>query len=91
IVCLSGILVFIIQADINDAFIGMKDKRMPLAIIYTIVGLFEIIVSIAENVMVKSSIQLYTMISGIFFFAMGIEMLIKARIDKKEAMADEES
>ena len=91
IVCLSGILVFIIQADINDALIGMKDKRMPLAIIYTIVGLFEIIVAIAEIVMVNSSIQLYTMISGIFFFAMGIEMLIKARIDKKEAMADEES
>lgn len=91
IVCLSGILVFIMQADLNDAFIGMKDKRMPLAIIYTVVGLIEIGVSIAENVMARSNIQLYTMISGIFFLAMGIEMLIKARLDKKEAMADEES
>ena len=91
IVCLSGILVFIMQADLNDAFIGMKEKRMPLAIIYTVVGLIEIGVSIAENVMARSSIQLYTMISGIFFLAMGIEMLIKARLDKKEAMADEES
>ena len=90
IVCLTGILVFIVQADINDAFIGMKEKRMPLAIIYTVVGLIEIIVSILENI-IENSIQLYTMISGIFFLAMGIEMIIKGLIDKKEAMADEES
>ncbi|MBP5654405.1 MAG: hypothetical protein J6X33_02710 [Clostridiales bacterium] len=91
IVCLSGILVFIMQADLNDAFVGMKEKRMPLAIIYTVVGLIEILVSIVECVMAKSNVQLYTMISGIFFLAMGIEMIVKAILDKKEAMADEES
>ncbi|MCR4669607.1 MAG: hypothetical protein K5643_00295 [Saccharofermentans sp.] len=91
IIGLTGILAFIIQADLNDAFVGMKDKRMPLAIIYTVVGSLEIIISIIESVMVKSNVQLYTMISGIFFFAMGIEMIVKTILDKKEAMADEES
>lgn len=95
IVCLTGVLTFLINADINDAFIGMRGKRRPLAIIYTIVGVIELLMSgfynLIFNVGVGHELSVVTFISGLYFTLLGIEMIIHGIIEKKEAKEDEES
>lgn len=95
IVSLTGILTFLINADINDAFIGMRGKRAPLAIVYTIVGVMELLMSgfygLIFNVGVGHELSVVTFISGLYFTLLGIEMIIHGIIEKKEAKEDEES
>ena len=95
IVSLTGVLTFLINADINDAFIGMRGKRAPLAIVYTIVGVMELLMSgfygLIFNVGVGHELSVVTFISGLYFTLLGIEMIIHGIIEKKEAKEDEES
>ncbi|MCR5059973.1 MAG: hypothetical protein K6A80_02960 [Saccharofermentans sp.] len=95
IICLTGAITFLINADITDAFFGMKAKRFPLAIIYTIVGVMELMMSGIYNLIFKvgagHELSVVSLVTGIYFFAVGIEMIIKGLIDRKEAKADEES
>lgn len=95
IVCLTGVLTFLINADVNDAFIGLRGKRRPLAIIYTIVGIIELLMSGFYNLIFKVGVghelSVVTFISGLYFTLLGIEMIVHGIIEKKEAKEDEES
>ena len=95
IVCLTGVLTFLINADVNDAFIGLRGKRRPLAIIYTIVGVIELLMSGFYNLIFKVGVghelSVVTFISGLYFTLLGIEMIVHGIIEKKEAKEDEES
>ena len=95
IICLTGAFVFLINADITDAFFGMKSRRFPLAIIYTIVGIMNLMMSgfygLIFNVGTGHELSVVSLITGIYFTLVGIEMIVKGIIEKKEAKEDEES
>lgn len=95
IVCLTGVLTFLINADINDAFIGLRGKRFPLALVYTIVGVIELLMSGFYNLIFKVGVghelSVVTFITGLYFTLLGIEMIVHGIIEKKEAKEDEES
>ena len=95
IVCLTGVLTFLINADINDAFIGFRGKRFPLALVYTIVGVMELLMSGFYNLIFKvgfgHELSIVTFITGLYFTLLGIEMIVHGIIEKKEAKEDEES
>ena len=95
LICLTGAFVFLINADITDAFFGMKGKRFPLAIIYTIVGFMNLMMSgiygLIFNVGTGHELSVVSLISGVYFTLVGIEMIVKGIIEKKEAKEDEES
>ena len=95
IICLTGAFTFLINADMTDAFIGMKGKRFPLAIIYTVVGLMELLMSgfysLIFNVGFGHELSVVTFVSGLFFTGMGIFMIFKGIRERKEAKEDEES
>ena len=95
IICLTGAFTFLINADLNDAFIGMKGRRLPFAIIYTIVGLMQLLMSGFFKLIFKvgfgSELGIVAFVAGIYFTAVGIFMIIKAICEKKEAKEDEES
>lgn len=95
IVCLTGILTFLINADLNDAFIGLRGKRFPLAIVYTIVGVVELMMSGFYNLIFRfgtvRELAVAAFVSGIYFTLLGIEMIVHGIIEKKEAKEDEES
>ena len=95
IICLTGAFVFLINADITDAFFGMKGKRFPLAIVYTIVGVMNLMMSGFYNLIFSigtgHELSVVSLVSGVYFTGVGIEMIIKGIIEKKEAKEDEES
>lgn len=95
IVCLTGVLTFLIIADLNDAFIGLRGKRFPLALVYTIVGVMELLMSGFYNLIFKvgagHELSVVTFISGLYFTVLGVEMIVHGIIEKKEAKEDEES
>ena len=89
IITMTGLFSFMLLADIHDAFIGYKTKRKPLTILYIAIGIFDILISgILPG---GKPFDIVMFVCGICFLILGIEMIIKGLIDKKEAMADEES
>ncbi|MBO4637813.1 MAG: hypothetical protein J5685_11780 [Clostridiales bacterium] len=95
IITLTGVFTFLMHADANDAFIGMKGKRKPLSIVYTVVGIVELLMfgfySMVFGAGFMDEAKVLTLITGLFFTLTGIEMIIKGIREKQEEKEDEES
>ena len=92
---MTGVGTFIIIADMQDAYLGMKEKRKVSAICFGAVGVFIVLTVLsgisrnpnADNVVIMLSL-------GITWIAGSVEMFIKMVCDKraeKMETADEES
>ena len=92
-VTMIGVATFSIIADINDAYIGIKGKRFPLAIVFTLVGLMNLLMSgfykLVFDMGTGSELKVSSFVTGICLFVMGIEMIIKGISEKRQAKAEE--
>ena len=85
---------FAIFADKNDAYLGLRGSRRPLAILFGIAGLLNLVVPAIDfinDIRNNSDTVYFSIICGICVLAVSIEMFIKMAREKKEALADEES
>ena len=91
----TSLYTFLISSDINGAFISYKGKRTPLAVIYLVTGficlLFSGCLPIVLPKYFSNDFNISIFILSILVLTLGIEMIIKGIIEKKEALADEES
>ena len=95
IISFTGLFTFLISSDINDAFISYKSKRIPLAIIYLVTGLICLVFSGALPFRLpeyfSNEFNLSTFVISILALILGVELIIKGILEKREALADEES
>ena len=94
IIAFTALYTFLISADINDAFISYKENRKSLTIIYLAVGVICLLLSGVFPIRIPDFIDEFkvaTFVIGILALTLGIEMIIKGNLEKKEALADEES
>jgi len=95
IISFTGLFTFLISSDINDAFINYKSKRTLLAIIYLITGLVCLVFSGTLPIRLpeyfSNEFNLSTLIISVLALILGIELIFKGILEKKEALADEES
>ena len=95
IISFTGLFTFLISSDFNDAFISYKSKRIPLAIIYLVTGLICLVFSGALPFRLpeyfSNDFRLSTFVISILALVLSVEIIIKGIIEKKEALADEES
>ena len=95
VIAFSALYTFLLSADLNDAFISYKDKRVPLTVIYLVTGIICLVLSGALPVRLPKyfggEFKFSSFAIAVFVLALGIEMIIKGILEKKEAMADEES
>lgn len=89
VITMTGLFSFMFLSDIHGAFVGLRGKRTPLTILYIAVGIFQLLAS--GIIPGGKPFDIVLFVIGICFLTLGIEMVIKTMIDKKEAMADEES
>ena len=92
---MTGAGTFIILADMQDAYLGMKEKRKVSAICFGAVGVFIVVIvlsRLSRDPGVDNAVPLLTL--GIVWIAVATEMVIKMACDKraeKMETADEES
>ena len=90
-----GFATFVISADVKDAYFGFRKKRLPLAIVFGIVGIISLIVAVigfANGLAGRSKYISVMVVDAVCFIAVSTEMIIKTiRDKKKEALEDEES
>ncbi len=90
---LIGTATFTIISDMNDAYMGIRGKRYPLAIIFLIVGILELLMSGVFGFLFGSigsfNLGFIYLITGICLTTMGIEMIIKGAAEKRELRAEE--
>lgn len=92
---MTGAGTFIILADMQDAYLGMKEKRKVSAICFGAVGVFIVVIvlsRLSRDPGVDNAVPLLTL--GIVWIAVATEMFIKMACDKraeKMETADEES
>lgn len=95
IISFTGLFTFLISSDINDAFISYKNKRTPLAIIYLVTGsiclVFSGVLPFRLPEYFSNDFRLSTFVISVLALVLGVEIIIKGIIEKKEALADEES
>ena len=95
IIAFTALYTFLISSDINGAFISYKEKRKPFTIIYLITGVICFVLSgaipfkLPEPLVNNFSVSTFAI--SILVLTLGIEMIIKGALEKKEALADEES
>ena len=85
---------FAIFADKNDAYLGLRGSRRPLAILFGIAGLLNLVgpaIDFITDIRNNNDTVYFSIICGICVLAVSIEMFIKMAREKKEALADEES
>lgn len=92
---MTGVGTFIILADMQDAYLGMKEKRKVSAISFGAVGVFILLTVLSGVHRNPYADNVVTMLSlGITWIAVSTEMFIKMACDKrteKMETADEES
>ena len=92
---MTGAGTFIILADMQDAYLGMKEKRKVSAICFGSVGVFIVVIvlsRLSRDPGVDNAVPLLTL--GIVWIAVATEMFIKMACDRrseKMEMSDEES
>ena len=92
---MTGAGTFIILADMQDAYLGMKEKRKVSAICFGAVGVFIVVIvlsRLSRDTGVDNAVPLLTL--GIVWIAVATEMFIKMACDRrseKMEMSDEES
>ena len=92
---MTGAGTFIILADMQDAYLGMKEKRKVSAICFGAVGVFIVVIvlsRLSRDPGVDNAVPLLTL--GIVWIAVATEMFIKMACDRrseKMEMSDEES
>lgn len=92
---MTGAGTFIILADMQDAYLGMKEKRKVSAICFGAVGVFIVVIvlsRLSRDPGVDNVVPMLTL--GIVWIAVATEMFIKMACDRrseKMEMSDEES
>ena len=92
---MTGVGTFIILADMQDAYLGMKEKRKVSALSFGAVGLFIIVLVASSYRRTPKPDNIVCMLTmGIVWSAIAVEMFIKMACDKraeKMETEDEES
>ena len=92
---MTGAGTFIILADMQDAYLGMKEKRKVSAICFGAVGVFIVVIvlsRLSRDPGIDNAVPMLTL--GIVWMAVATEMFIKMACDRrseKMEMSDEES
>ena len=86
-----GLGTFAILADIQDAYLGMKDKRKGFALFFGATGLFILYTYISKLYRnPEAENDIYMLVVGISLLALSIEMFIKMLCDKRAAKLETE-
>lgn len=95
IICITALFSFFISADVNDAYISYRKARIPLAAVSIFSGLVCLVLSGALPVTLpkyfSNELNITIFVVSILIIIFGIELIVKGALEKKEALADEES
>ncbi len=95
IISLTSVVTFLISSDINDVYISYGKGRVPVAAVFLTGGLICLVLSGALPFNLpkpfSSEFNIVTFVLSVLFFITGTELIVKGALEKKEALADEES
>ena len=95
IIAFIGIATFAITADRYDAYMGLSNKRNVFAVMFSIIGIIDLVMFVSTLMLIKNGAQVNnridSLVQGICCLSIGVEIFIKNIQNKKEALEDEES